>query len=68
MVREGHRAVMVFLIQRSDAKRVTLARDIDPVYGEAFDAARAAGVEAIAVRCSLSTTEITVDKLVDIKA
>ncbi len=30
MVRQGHRAVMIFLIQRDDATRITLARDIDP--------------------------------------
>ena len=66
MVREGKRAVMVFLVQRADAKRVSLARDIDKVYGEAFDRAIAAGVEAIAVRCKLSETAIEVDRLVDI--
>ena len=47
MVGEGHRAVMLFLVQRADATRLTLARDIDPVYGEAFDMAHAAGVEAL---------------------
>lgn len=66
MVREGKRAVMVFLVQRGDAERVSLARDIDKVYGAAFDAAIAAGVEAIAVRCRLSQTEIVVDGLLPI--
>jgi sugar fermentation stimulation protein A len=66
MVREGRRAVMVFLIQRADAKRIALARDIDPTYGGAFDAAIAAGVEAIGVRCRLSAAEIVVDRLVDV--
>jgi sugar fermentation stimulation protein A len=66
MVRAGHRAVMVFLIQRSEARRLALARDIDPTYGAAFDAARAAGVEAIALRCRMSTEEIVVDKPVPI--
>jgi sugar fermentation stimulation protein A len=66
MVRQGHRAVMVFLIQRSEARRLTLARDIDPAYGDAFDAARAAGVEAIALRCRVGTGEITVDRPVPI--
>ena len=42
MVRQGHRAVMVFLIQRAEATRLALARDIDPGYGAAFDKARAA--------------------------
>ncbi len=66
MVREGKRAVMVFLIQRADAKSIALARDIDPAYGAAFDAAIAAGVEAIGVRCRLSQTEIVVDRLVKV--
>ena len=66
MVRQGHRAVMVFLIQRSEARRLALARDIDPAYGAAFDAARAAGVEAIALRCRVSTEEICVDGTVPI--
>jgi sugar fermentation stimulation protein A len=66
MVRAGHRAVMVFLIQRSDARRLALARDVDPGYGEAFDAAKAAGVEAIALRCRMSLEEVLVDRPVPI--
>jgi sugar fermentation stimulation protein A len=66
MVREGHRAVMVYLIQRGEARKLAFARDVDPNYGRAFDAARAAGVEAIALRCRLSTDEIVVDRDVPI--
>jgi sugar fermentation stimulation protein A len=66
MVRQGHRAVMVFLIQRNEAGRLALARDIDPTYGTAFDAARASGVEAIALRCRVGTDAITVDRPVPI--
>jgi len=66
MVRQGHRAVMVFLIQRSDAKRLSLARDVDPNYGAAFDAAVATGVEAIALRCRMSPEEILIDRPVPI--
>ena len=67
MVRQGHRAVMMFLIQREDALRLDLARDIDPGYGEAFDAAKAAGVEMLAYRCRLSPEEIVVDSAVPIE-
>jgi len=67
MVREGKRAVMVFLIQRNDASRLTLARDVDNMYGEAFDRATAAGVEAIAVRCKVTPEAVVVDKEVPIK-
>lgn len=48
MARQGHRAVVFFLVQRTDCTQVDLARDIDPTYARAFDAARAAGVEVIA--------------------
>jgi sugar fermentation stimulation protein A len=47
MVRAGHRAVMLYLVQRTDCARFDLARDIDPAYGAAFDAARACGVETL---------------------
>lgn len=68
MVAAGHRAVMLFLVQRSDTTRLTLARDIDAAYGEAFDAARAAGVQTLAYRCATSPAGITVDKAIPIEA
>lgn len=58
MVEQGHRAVMLFLVQRGDCDRVALARDIDPAYGLAFDRARTAGVEAMACACALDPTGI----------
>ncbi len=47
MVRTGHRAVIFYLVQRTDCTEMTLARDIDPAYGMAFDRAREAGVEVL---------------------
>ena len=47
MVALGHRAVMFYLIQRTDCGRFALARDLDAAYGAAFDRAREAGVEAL---------------------
>src|SRR5262245_1060870 len=60
MVTTGHRAVMLFLIQIGSARSFKLARDIDRAYGEAFDKARAAGVEAIAYRCGITCEGIEV--------
>jgi sugar fermentation stimulation protein A len=68
MVRDGHRAVMVYLIQRPDARSLSLAGDVDPGYIAAFEAAAAAGVEAIALRCRVSPEEIAVERTVPIKA
>lgn len=66
MVREGHRAVMLYLIQRADADALGLARDIDPGYGAALDKARAAGVEALAYGCDVSPEAIVVRRPVPI--
>jgi sugar fermentation stimulation protein A len=60
MVAAGARAVMLYLIQIVSARRFALARDIDPAYGKAFDAARRAGVEALAYRCAISRDGIEV--------
>ncbi|MBN9262587.1 MAG: DNA/RNA nuclease SfsA [Hyphomicrobium sp.] len=67
MVREGHRAVMVFLIQRNDATRLTFARDIDPSYAGGLAEALEVGVEAIALKCALTSEGISVEKTVPIK-
>ena len=56
----GARSVLLFLVQIGSAESVALARDIDPAYGKAFDRARAAGVEAIALRCRISVDGIEV--------
>lgn len=60
MAAAGARAAMVFLVQRADADRFGLARDIDPAYGSAFDAARAANVEALCYGCDMGTDAIAV--------
>ena len=53
MVAEGHRAVLLFLVQRGDCVRVEVAGDIDPAYAAAFDTARAAGVEVMCFDCAI---------------
>src|SRR5262249_53966126 len=68
MAEAGHRAFMLFLIQRADATCFDLARDIDPAYGAAFDLALAAGVRAIAYSCRLSPADIAIDPPVPILA
>lgn len=65
MIKEGHRAVMFYLVQRADASAMTIARDIDPAYGEALDKARAAGVEVAAYNCKVAPKSITVANPVD---
>lgn len=67
MVRDGHRAVMLYLVQRADANSFNLASDIDPNYAAAFKLAKAAGVEALAYRCRLSPEEIVIDRKIPVR-
>lgn len=60
MVTAGHRAVMLYCVQREDCDRFALAADIDPAYAAAFARARDRGVEAYAYACALSVDEIRV--------
>jgi sugar fermentation stimulation protein A len=54
MAAAGHRAVMLYVVQRGDCAGFRIAGDIDPVYAIAFDQARAAGVEMLAWRCNVN--------------
>lgn len=58
MVAEGARAMMLYVIQRGDCDRFSLAADLDPGYATAFVEARAAGVEAAAIACRVSLNGI----------
>ncbi len=58
----GERAVVFFLVQRSDAERFRLAADIDPAYAKAFEAAVNAGVEALCYKCVITPEEIRLDR------
>lgn len=60
MVAAGHRAVMLYLVQRTDCTRFTLAGDIDPAYAAAYRAARDVGVETFCYRTDISTETITI--------
>ena len=58
----GGRAVMFYLVQRTDCERVTVAADIDPAYGDGLARARAAGVEVMAMDCLISPEAITLGR------
>jgi sugar fermentation stimulation protein A len=60
MARAGHRAVMLFLVQRTDCRAVTLAADIDPAYAAAFEAAATAGVETLCLACAITPAAVEV--------
>lgn len=65
MVADGHRAVMLYLIQRTDSDRFDLARDIDPTYAAAFDVARAAGVEVLCYDTVITPEGVDLGKVIE---
>jgi sugar fermentation stimulation protein A len=66
MIKDGHRAVMIYLMQREDCTRFSIASDIDPLYAEAFKKALKIGVEAYCYNCKISVEEISLHKLMEI--
>ena len=62
MKAQGARAVMLYLVQRTDCARTTIAADIDPAYAAGLAAAAAAGVEVMAFDCRISPREITLGR------
>ena len=66
MVSDGHRAVMLFIVQRNDCDTMSLAQDIDPKYATAMAEARAGGVEVICYKCTIDEEAIRVTQAIAI--
>jgi sugar fermentation stimulation protein A len=49
----GARAVVVYVVQRTDCADFRIAADIDPVYAASFRVALASGVEAVCYGCAV---------------
>lgn len=66
VVKFGHRAVMLFVIPRSDGTTFRAAHEIDPEYAKALKKAAAAGVELLAWEGDISPASIVLSKPVRI--
>ena len=69
LVRQGHRAALVFVVQRNDCTEFTLAEDIDPHYAHLCRKAQAMGVEVQAWGCTIQPEldEIRLDTRLNIQ-
>ncbi len=67
MVAAGHRAMLVFCVQREDVREVRPADQIDPVYGRALREAMAAGVEVVALGAAVSPTGIELQRTLPVR-
>jgi len=57
-VAAGNRAVMLFVIQRTDCDRFDTAADLDPAYAKGLIAAAAAGVEVLCYDCDIEVNAV----------
>lgn len=62
VARAGDRAVVLFVVQRSDCDRFALAADLDPTFAEALASATRAGVEVLVYGCDISVAAARLDK------
>ncbi|PTX57791.1 sugar fermentation stimulation protein A [Litoreibacter ponti] len=58
--RSGARAVMLYLVTRTDCRRLKMAGDLDPKYAETFDLARAHGIEMMCYGTDISPKGVAV--------
>ncbi len=58
----GHKAAVVFVVQRSDADAFATNDSADPALAEAFRNAVSSGVDAYAYNCRVSNREVALDR------
>jgi sugar fermentation stimulation protein A len=65
MVQNGDRAVMLYIVQRTDKLSFRIANEIDTKYDEAFKKAIKMGVEVLVYQSDISTQEIKIVRQID---
>lgn len=55
---QGHRAVMLYIIQRQDCQKFSIAKAIDPLYCKTLKKAIHSGVEILAYQCKVTPSYI----------
>ena len=60
MVAQGHRAVMLFVVQRTDCDHFAACAELDPAYARGLTRAAAAGVEVLVYGCDVQPGRIAI--------
>lgn len=60
MVDEGHRAVALFVVQRTDCEGFLACGELDPLFARTLDEVAAKGVEVLVYACDLSETGVQI--------
>jgi sugar fermentation stimulation protein A len=64
MVGVGDRAVVLFVVQRTDCEVFTACRELDPAFATALDEAADAGVEVLVYACEISQEAIRIERAI----
>ena len=67
MVKQGHRAVMLYVIQRTDTLPFRLACQIDKKYCKTFEEVTSKGVEVLVYQSSIDSEQIYINKSLNYK-
>ena len=60
MVAQGHRAVVLFVVQRTDCDAFSACHDLDPAFARGLGEAADAGVEVLVYGCDIAIDAITI--------
>ena len=63
---EGHRAAMLYVVNREDANSFSVAEDIDPEYARLLREAQKKGVEIYAYACDITPKAITLSRKLEV--
>ena len=67
VVRAGHRAVVIWCVQRMDCDSLAIAGDIDPGFAAAVTRASGMGVETLAYSCRLTPEDIVINRRIPVR-
>jgi sugar fermentation stimulation protein A len=62
MVEEGHRAVALFVVQRTDCEGFAACAELDPLFARTLDEAAAKGVEVLVYACGMAETGVSITR------
>jgi len=65
MVAEGDRAVVLFVVQRTDCEAFTACHELDPAFAAGLDLAADAGVEVLVYACDVSASGVRISRRLD---
>ncbi|HEY3800637.1 MAG TPA: DNA/RNA nuclease SfsA, partial [Caulobacteraceae bacterium] len=60
MVAEGHRAAVLFVVQRTDCDAFSACADLDPKFAAALGAAADVGVEVLVYACANTSEDVRI--------